>query len=96
MPANDRERESIYEMSRYNRFLQAYYIMFFWALRLVACLGAAVNSVILAFVLIDLADGGRDYGFAGLAFVAFSLCMAFAMWKIGSAGLLRLRQANAS
>jgi hypothetical protein len=83
-------------MGRYNRFLQAYYIMFFWALRLVACLGAAANSVILAFVLIDLADGGRDYGFAGLAFVAFSLCVAFAMWKIGSAGLLRLRQSNAS
>ncbi|HEL5400357.1 TPA: hypothetical protein UOJ25_000437 [Stenotrophomonas maltophilia] len=83
-------------MSKYNRFLRAYYIMFFWALRLVACLGAAVNSVILAFVLIDLADGGRDYGFAGLALVAFSLCIAFAMWKIGSAGLLRLRQAKAS
>lgn len=86
----------VLEMNKYNRFLRAYYITFFWAIRLVACLAAAVNIVILAFVLIDLADGGRDYGFTGLAFVAFSLCIAFAMWKIGSVGLLRLRQAKAS
>lgn len=82
-------------MRKYNRFFWAYYIMFFWALRLVACLGVAVNSVLLAFVLVDISDGGRDYGFAGLAFVALSLCTAFAMWKIGSVGLLRLRQRRA-
>lgn len=82
-------------MTGWKKFLQAYYTMFFWAMRMVACLIATANLVMLIFVVIDLSNQGGRYGFAGLAFVVISLAIAFVMWKVGSVGLLRLRRAKA-
>lgn len=83
-------------MSAYRRFLRAYYIMFFRALRLVGCLGIAVNFIILSFVLADIYGGGGKYGYSGLVFVVVSLVWFFVTLKIGSIGLVRLRQKSES
>lgn len=83
-------------MSAYRRFLRAYYIMFFWAMRSVGCLGIAVNLIILSFVIVDICGDGEKYGYSGLVFVAVSLAWFFATLKIGSIGLGRLRQNSES
>lgn len=86
----------VLDMSTYRRFLRAYYIMFFWVLRLVGCLGFAVNLIIITFVLADVYGDGRKYGYSGLVFVVVSLVWFFVTLKVGSIGLVRLRQKSAS
>lgn len=82
-------------MNGWKKFLRAYYTMFFWAMRVVAGLIAAANLAMFVFVIIDLANKGGRYGFAGVVFIVISLALALAMWKVGSVGLLRLRRAKA-